>query len=149
MTASIVKLGNDYMLWLGTPIDTPVFSVVKGQGTATINRSQKKIDTSSKDTQGYATSAYGLKDLTIDLDIVPTLPDATGYTALEALCNASPAAPFPIEIRKGGSAGTETDAIFSASVYGTITSVAFTQDDKVTAKVQFALAAAPTVDALA
>jgi predicted secreted protein len=145
-TPSLVLLGDDYLLWSGAAGATTLTALL-GQGTATINRSQTDIDTSSKSSGGYATGAYGLKKITIDLDVLPTLPD-TGYTGLETLCNASPAVPFQVEIRKGGAAGTEADAVFSALMYGTISSVAFTQNDKVQAKLAFTLAVAPTVDVL-
>jgi predicted secreted protein len=148
MTASAILLGNEYMLWVEAT--TPgTYNAVKGQGTLTINRSQQKIDTSSKDTSGYATSAYGLKDLTIDVDVKVSLPDASGYTRLETLCNAEPPAPFNVQVRKGGASGEDTDAIFEASVYGSISSIAFNQNGTVDAKVQLALAAAPATDALA
>ena len=144
-----ILLGDNYLVWIGPVGGATPLAPIQGQGTATINRSQNKIATSSKTTQGYGTSAYGLKDLTIDLDILPTLPDPNGYTMLETLTNVSPSAPFLFEIRKNGLAGVEADAIFAATVYGTISSVALTQADKVQAKAQFSLAAAPTKDALA
>ncbi|WP_174286633.1 hypothetical protein [Sphingomonas bacterium] len=146
---STVLLGDNYLLWVSAiGAAPPVYAVIQGQGTATINRSQNKIATSSKTTQGYGTNAYGLIDLTIDLDILPTLPDPTGYTQFETNCNAVPRTPFAIEIRKNGLAGVEADAIFSAVMYGSITSTALTQAEKVQCKAQLALAAAPTVDAL-
>lgn len=146
---SVIKLGNDYLLWFGAPNATETaLAAIQGQGTATINQSQAKIDTASKTTGGYATSAPGLKDITIDLDITPLLPDAQGYTLFETQCNAIPNVPFPVEIRKNGLAGVAADAVFSAVMYGTITSVAFTQNDKVAAKAQLLLAAAPSINAL-
>ena len=140
---STVILGDNYLLWIAAAGGSPTYVAIQGQGTATINTSQNKISTSSKTTAGYGTSAYGLADLTIDIDILPTLPDAA-YTLFEGFCTAVPRVPFLVEIRKGGSAGAEADAVFSASMYGTLSSVAFTQADKVQAKGQLALASAPT-----
>lgn len=147
---STILLGNNYLLWIGAAGAAETAMVaIQGQGTCTKSGSQAKIDTASKTTGGFATSAPGLKDITLDLDIIPTLPDAGGYTMLETLCNAIPNAPFQVEIRKNGAAGAAADAVFSALMYGTITSTAFTQNDKVAVKAQFLLAAAPTVNALA
>ena len=150
-TPSVVLLGDDYLLWFApAPADAtpPAYQVIEGQGTATINRSQTEIDTSSKTTKGYATSAYGLKKLSVDFDVLPSLPDA-GYTELETLCNVTPSAPFMVQIRRGGITGaTPADVILECLVNGTISSVALTQNDKVQVKGQVSAAAAPTVDSL-
>ncbi len=145
---STLLLGGDYLLWIESA--TPgTYNYIKGQGTAVINRSQSNIDGSSKDTPGYSTGTYGRKTITIDLDMVPKLPDANGYSRLEANCNAVPTAPFNIQIRKNGVNGVSADAIFAASVNGSISSVTLPDNDKVTAKGQLQLANAPTVDTLA
>ena len=146
---STILLGNNYLLWIGAPgAAETAMAVIQGQGTCTKSQSQAKIDTASKTTGGYATSAPGLKDITLDLDIIVTLPDAGGYTLLETQAQAIPNVAFPVEIRKNGVAGVAADAVFSALMYGTITSTAFTQNDKVAVKAQFLLAAAPTVNTL-
>lgn len=147
---SVIKLGNDYLVWIGAPgAAETALSAIQGQGTCTKTQSQAKISTSSKTSGGYGTSAPGLKDITLDVDIILTLPDAGGYTLLETQSNAIPNVAFPVEIRKNGLAGLAADAVFSALMYGTITSTAFTQDDKVAIKAQFLLANAPTVNTLA
>ncbi|MBV9527046.1 hypothetical protein [Sphingomonas sp.] len=149
MTTSTVLLGDNYLLWIAVNSGTPTYAVINGQGTATINRLQTEIDTSSKSSAGYATSAYGLRKANIDLDILPTLPDTGGYTEFETLCAAQPAAPFLVQIRRNGASGADpADTVFAALMYGSIQSTAFTQNDKVSVKAQLALAAAPTVDAL-
>ncbi len=141
-----VLLGNDYLLWIESA--TPgTCNVVKGQGTLTDTRSQPKIDTSSKETTGYSTGAFGNKEIELDLDIKVTLPDANGYTRLETQANAGAAT--QIQVRKGGAAGMAADSIFTCSVYASITNRTFNKDGTVDVKVKFALAAAPTVDALA
>lgn len=141
-----VLLGNQYLAFIESA--TPgTFNVIKGQGTFGDNRSQAKIDTSSKETTGYSTGAYGNVDWSGDLDIRVQLPDVTGYQRLETLCNSN--TPFGFQIRKGGAAGMVADAIFAAQVYGSITSRNFNKDGTVEVKVSFSLAAAPTVDTLA
>ena len=141
------RLGNDFLLWIeSAPEGT--FNLVKGQQSLSISRDAGSIDTTTKDDSGYGTSAPGLRSLKLSLDIIPNLPDATGYTRLETLSNASPQAPFKIQVRKGGAAGTEADVVFAGSVYGNISSTEFGQNDAVKAKVEFSAAAAPTIDVL-
>lgn len=142
------KLGSDYMVWIESAVPG-TYNLILGQGNCTINRSSSNIDTTSKDDGAYGTGAPGPRALSVDLDILPKLPDANGYTRLETLSNANPAAPFNIQIRKGGTAGLEADAVFTCSVYGNLDSTSFGQAAATSAKVTFTAAAAPTVDALA
>lgn len=141
------KLGNDYLVWVESST-AGTFNLVKGQQSVSISRDAGSIDTTTKDDQGYGTSAPGLKSLKLSLDTIPNLPDANGYTRLESLCNAAPQTPFNIQIRKGGAAGSNTDVVFAGLVYGNITSTEFGQNDAVKAKVEFSAAAAPTTDVL-
>lgn len=143
------KLGNDYLLWVESAT-AGTFNLVKGQQALSIARDAGSIDTSTKDDSGYGTSAPGLKSLKISLDMIPNLPDANGFTRLETLCNAAPAVPFKIQIRKGGagSAGGAGDVVFAGLVYGNITSTEFGQNDAVKAKAEFSAAEAPTTDTL-
>ena len=141
-------LGNNYLLWVES--STPgTYNLIKGQQNLKITRQAPTFDTSTKDDAGYGTSAPGLRSITIDLDMVPNLPDATGYTRLETLAGAVPAAPFNIQIRKGAASGSGTDVVFAASMYGVITDSDFPQNGPASAKAQFSLAAAPTTDTLA
>jgi len=141
------KLGNDYLVWVESST-AGTYALVKGQQTVSISRDAASIDTTTKDDAGYGTSAPGLKSLKLSLDTIPNLPDASGYTRLETLCNASPQAPFNIQIRKGGATGGTSDVVFAGSVYGNISSTEFGQNDAVKAKVEFSAAAAPTTDIL-
>ncbi|KKI17497.1 phage tail tube protein [Sphingomonas sp. Ag1] len=141
------KLGNDYLLWVDSAT-AGTYNLVKGQQALSISRDAGSIDTSTKDDSGYGTSAPGLKSLKISLDMLPNLPDATGYTRLESLCNAAPAVPFMVQIRKGGATGAVGDVVFEGSVYGNITSTEFGQNDAVKAKIEFSAAAAPVKDIL-
>lgn len=141
------KLGNDYLVWVDSAT-AGTYALVKGQQSVSISRDAGSIDTTTKDDQGYGTSAPGLKNLKLSLDTIPNLPDATGFTRLETLCNATPQAPFAIQIRKGGPTATTADAVFAGLVYGNISSTEFGQNDAVKAKVEFTAAAAPTIDVL-
>lgn len=160
------KLGNDYMLWVESA-QAGTFNVIKGQQSLSISRDADTIDTSTKDDSGYGTSAPGLKKLKITLDMLPNLPDADGFSRLEGLCNTLPAAPFNVQIRKGGatgagltaasagangSAGTAAsagDVVFAGFVYGNLSSTDFGQNEAVKAKAEFTAAAAPSIDKLA
>ncbi|MCH4894007.1 hypothetical protein GO308_12865 [Sphingomonas sp. SFZ2018-12] len=140
------KLGNDYRLWIksGTP---GAFAEVKGQTSLSISRQSEQIDTSTKDDFPYGTQAPGLKTLTIDLELYPNLPDATGYGALEAAAAATD--PVDIEIRKGGSSGASGDAVFAASMYIGNFDTDMGRNAVVAVTAQLTLAAAPTKDQLA
>lgn len=141
-------LGNNYFLWIESA--TPgTYNIVKGQQNLSITRGADKIDTTTKDSGGYKTAAMGLKDLSVKLDLMPDLPDATGYTRLETQCLATPPVPFNVQIRKGGTAGASGDVVFAASMYGDLTSQNFDQSTANKASFNFTLAAAPTTDVMA
>lgn len=141
-----VLLGNSYLAWFETAA-AGIYGAIKGQGTYNENRSQPDIDTSSKETTGYSTGAYGAIKYQGSLDLRVNLPDAV-YTRLETAAN-TPGTAIGFQIRSKGAAGAAADAIFAASVYPSITSRSFNKDGTVDVKVSIALAAAPTIDALA
>lgn len=141
-------LGQNYFLWIES--STPgTYNFPLGQDDLTVNRSLDPIDTSTKDDGGYATSAPGLRKLTLDFNIVPKLPDANGYTRLETLCFANPSAPFNVQIRKGGAAGANGDVVFQCLMYGSLDSTGMGKGDAVKVKCTLTAAGAPTTDALA
>lgn len=139
------KLANDYLLWMKSGSS---FALVKGQQTATIARSSGTIDLGTKDEEGWGAEAPGKKTLKISLDMIPNLPDATGYEALEAACNKSPAEPFEVQIRAKGSKATASDAVFHGVMYGILTETSFGQDDAVKAKLELSNAEPPIIDRL-
>jgi TP901-1 family phage major tail protein len=70
-----------------------------GQTGATLNRSANTIDTTDKNSNGWAESMAGVKSWSIDCDMFVSLGD----TALEALFTAFDArTPVEVEIRVGG-----------------------------------------------
>ncbi|WBO23932.1 hypothetical protein [Sphingomonas abietis] len=141
-----VLLGNQYLAWLESAT-AGTYNPIKGQGTFSETRNPQEIDTSDKTTAGFNTGAFGNVAWKGELDVKVKLPDVNGYTRLETQCNAG--IPFNFQIRKNGLAGVVADAIFSASVYGAITSRTFNKDGTVDVKVSLSLADAPTVDTLA
>lgn len=140
------KLGNDYRLWIESAT-AGTYNEVKGQTSLTINRQSSPIDTSTKDDYPYGTQAPGLKNLTIDCEIYPNLPDANGFTRLETRQAGTAATLF--QIRKGGSTGSGTDVVFAASMNIVSFDTDFGKNDVVKCKFQLTLDAPPTTDTLA
>lgn len=145
VTTVLALLGNDYLAWIGAAAPG-TYNFILGQGTLSETRSQTAIDTSDKTSNGYDTEAYGNQKVSYSLDIKVKLPDPNGYTRLETLINARQQIDF--QVRKNGQAGVAADAIFAASMNGTIASRTFNKDGTVDAKVTLSLAAAPTIDQL-
>ncbi|MCW2278738.1 phage tail tube protein [Heliophilum fasciatum] len=75
--------GVDVLLYVqtgGTP-ETPTYTVLGGQNGATLNRSAKVIDTTSKETGAWAENIAGVLSWSIDCDGFMV----TGDTALDAM----------------------------------------------------------------
>lgn len=137
------KLGNDYRLFIGdgaTP--TEAFTEIKGQQNLSITRNANTIDTSTKDNTPYGTKAPGLRDLSIAFELIPDLPDATGYTALETFMLASSPTPKNFQIKTGST------IVFEGSMYGTDFNSTLNMNDAVKATGTLVAAAAPTTDVL-
>ena len=140
------KLGNDYRIWIESAV-AGTYNEIKGQTTTKINRSNKDVDTTSKDDFPFETSGRGFRGISIDCSILPNLPDANGYQRLETLSQG--VAPVKIQIRKNGSAGvTPGDVVFEASCNAKLNDTDFGMNNAVAVGVQFTLAAAPTIDTL-
>lgn len=141
-------LGNNYWLWIES--STPAtYNFIKGQQGCSVSRTAGSIDLSTKDDGGYGSSAPGLRSWSIDLTVLPNLPDANGYTRLETLANASPQVAFNVQIRKGAATGVSGDVVFAGSVYGNLDSTGFDQNAGVPVKVSLSGNGAPTTDVLA
>lgn len=141
------RFGNDYRLWIESA--TPgTYNEIRGQTSTKVNRQSGTFDTSSKDDGAYGTEGQGQRKLSMDLEIYPNLPDATGYTRLETAANATPQVPINFQIRKNGSSGVSGDAVFQASMNIGNFDTDFPKDGAVKATFQLSLAAAPTIDAL-
>src|SRR3546814_14610956 len=115
MTAVGKLLGNNYRLWIEST--TPgAYCDIKGNTSLKVSRQAGQIDTSTKDDFPYGTQAPGLKNLTVDAEVYPNLPDANGYTRLETFSQRSAA--VKLQIRKGGSSGaTQADVVFEGLRY--------------------------------
>ncbi|MBB4618674.1 hypothetical protein [Sphingomonas abaci] len=138
------KLGNDYRLFLRAS-DGTTFSQPAGQGNLTKSGGKNFTSNATKDTEGYDTQQPGLKTLTLKQDLIPSLPDPTGYTRMETLDKSNATEIY--QIRKKPFAAT--DVVFEAAMYTGLDDTGFNQGASVTVGVTLTLAEAPTVDALA
>nr|WP_165388359.1 phage tail tube protein [Sphingomonas populi] len=140
-----IRLGNDHLLWvkIGAAAAVPVL----GQGDLSIKRGAKSIDTSSKTSGGWDTSAGGNRTGSATLKLNPELPDA-GYTAFETVGKSAPPQNFGIEVRKGGLDGTEDDTVFACTVWCGDFNDDYPKDGVVSLDTTFNFAGAPTVDTL-
>ncbi|GEM_PF-2610829 len=138
------KLGNDYRLFVRAA-GGATFSQPAGQGNLTRNGGKNFSSNATKDTEGYDTQQPGLRTLTLKQDMVPSLPDPTGYTRMETLDKSNATEMY--QIRKKPFA--EEDVVFEAIMYTGLDDTSFNQGESVKVGVTLTLAEAPTVDALA
>lgn len=139
-------LGNNYRLWIEST--TPgTYNQIAGQQSLSISRSSNTIDISDKNNSPYALSAPGLFDVTIQLEGLADLPDATGFTRLETQFKAQATTKF--QVRKGGTSGVDADKVFEASCNILELSISYAQNGAVSYTCRLGLAAAPTTDTLA
>lgn len=143
------RFGKDCLLWIEST--TPgTYNLIKGQVSLSYEGNGDTIDISTKDDGAYKSMAMAQRSVQISGDLLPDLPDATGYTRFETLAQAAPAAPFNVQIRKGGAAGNATtDVIFAGSVYAINLSKSYGKDDAVKVSFSLGLNGAPVTDALA
>ena len=138
------KLGSDYRLFLRAA-DGTTFSQPAGQGNLTRNGGKNFSSNATKDTEGYDTQQPGLKTLTMKQDMIPSLPDPTGYTRMETLDKSNATEMYQIR-KKPFAIG---DVVFEALMYTGLDDTSFNQGESVKVGVTLTLAEAPTVDALA
>tara|TARA_R110000787_G_scaffold208846_8_gene318910 strand:- start:4187 stop:4609 length:423 start_codon:yes stop_codon:yes gene_type:complete len=135
------KLGQDFRLFV-RDVGGATFSQPRGQGNLTINRSSSPIDTSTKDSGRYGTSAPGAKTLTLSQELIPDLPDATGYTRMKALDGSGDAEVYQIREKPFA----EEDAVFECLMYTVFGNTGLGRTDAVGTSVELSAAEAPTVD---
>ena len=142
-------LSNNYRIWLESAT-AGTYNELKGNANLSVTRNGSTIDLTSKSDFPYAAQGPGARQVSISAELVVDLPDTLGYTRLETLTNAAVAAPFNIQIRKGGSSGaTPADVVFAGSVYCTDLNTDFSVNSGVKVTCTFVAAAAPTTDVLA
>jgi len=137
------KLGNNYRLFV-QDVGGTTFSQPAGQGNLTKNGGKNFTSNATKDTEGYDTQQPGLRTLTLTQDMIPDLPDATGYTRMETLDQSDATEVYQIRKKPFG----DTDVVFEALMYTGLNNTDFNQGESVKVGVTLTLAAAPTVNAL-
>lgn len=137
------KLGNDYRLFIGDGAGTEVFTEIKGQQNLSVTRNGNTIDTSTKENFPYGTSAPGMRNLSIAIELLPDLPDASGYTAFETWANSATPTPKNFQVKTGST------IVFECGMYLTDFNTAFDMNGAVKTTGTLVAAAAPTTDVLA
>lgn len=135
------KLGQDFRLFV-QDVGGATFSQPRGQGDLTINRSSSPIDTSTKDSGRYGTSAPGAKTLTISQELIPDLPDATGYTRMKTLDSSGDPEVYQIREKPFG----EDDVQFECLMYTVFGNTGLGRAAAAGTSVELSAAEAPTVD---
>lgn len=136
------KLGNAYRLFIGDGAGTEVFTEIAGQQDLSISRSSATIDTSTKDNFPYGTQAPGLKTLSVSFNLIPDLPDASGYGELETQALSTDPQPCNFQVKTGST------VVYEGSMYITDFNTSFGQNDSVKVTGTLVAAAAPTTDTL-
>lgn len=118
--------GVDVLLKVNTGTDvTPVYTALGGQTSATLNRSAGTIDTTDKNSNGWAETMAGIKTWSVDCDSFVVL----GNAGLEALITAFEArTALKISIQVGTGTGSYT---YTGSVVITDFPEEYPQDDAV------------------
>lgn len=137
------KLGSNYRLFVRST-DGLTFAQPAGQGNLTKNGGKNFTSNATKDTEGYDTQQPGLKTLTLTQELIPSLPDPTGYTRMETLDKSDATEIYQIRMKPFA----EDDVVFEASMYTGLNDTAFNQGASVTVGVTLTLAEAPTIDEL-
>lgn len=138
------KLGSDYRLFVQSTT-TGTFNQPLGQGNLTINRSKAFTSSATKDNEGVDTQIPGLRQVSIKQDMIPNVPDSTGYTRMETLDKSNAAEIYQIR-KKPFASG---DVVFECLMYTGLDNSEYNQGDSAKVGVTLQPADQPTVDAFA
>jgi predicted secreted protein len=116
------------------------FNVIKGQRGSTIGKSLNTYSVATKDSGGWDINAAGLMTADMSVELVPDLPDSTGFTRCETLHAAKTVT--RVQWKFGST------VVFDAPVLISNINNDFPFNDAVGAQISFVLAGAPTVNAL-
>jgi hypothetical protein len=134
------KLGKNYRLFVSAAGGT-TFAAPNGQGDLTINRGGDDIDTTTKESGSYGTSAPGQKSLSLTQAIIPDLPDVQ-YTRLKELDGAGESAVY--QVREAPFA--EDDVVFECEMFTRQTNTDLNRTSAAGTSFTLTAATAPTVD---
>jgi len=138
------KLGSDYRLFVQSTT-AGTFNQPAGQGNLSIARGKAFTSSATKDQEGVDTQIPGLRSLSIKQEIVPDLPDASGFTRMETLDKSNATEIYQIRKKPFGT----TDVVHECAYYTSLDNTDFNQGESVKVGVTLQPAAQPTVDALA
>jgi predicted secreted protein len=116
------------------------FNVIKGQRSSSVGASLNTYSIATKDSGGWDINGAGLLQADMSVELVPDLPDSTGYTRCETLFAAKTAT--RVQWRFGST------VVFDAPVLITSINRDFPFNDAVGSQISFVLTGAPTVNAL-
>ena len=134
--------GNGYRLQIETAT-AGVFQEIAGQQGLTVDGSASLQDVSTKSSGAYALQRPGKRNVTINLEGLADLPDATGFTRLHERAKLSPQSPTLFRIVK-----LPSTTVFEASMYIGNFNVEYPQDGNVAYSCTMTLAAAPVTDVI-
>lgn len=117
------------------------FNEIKGQRSSSLGTSLATYSVATKDSGGWDINGAGLLTADMSVELVPDLPDATGYTRCETLHNTKASA--RVQWRTGAT------IVFDAPVLITQIDDAYPFNDAVGCQITFALTGAPTVNLMA
>ena len=134
------KLGKNYRLFVSATGGT-TFAAPNGQGDLTINRSGDDIDTSTKDSGSYGTSAPGQKSLSLTQAFIPDLPDVQ-YTRMKQLDADGESAIYQVRHSPFG----EDDVVFECDMFTRQANTDLNRTSAAGTSFTLTAATAPTVD---
>lgn len=107
-------LGSEYRLWVKAA-SGDTFNLLKGETTLKISRQRSGVPAATKDDWPNEPELPGGRKITITVECLPDLPDATGYSRMETIMAGN--APEEFQIRKGGVDGeAPADVVFHAEM---------------------------------
>jgi hypothetical protein len=138
------KLGNDNLAWFALT-QAGTYYLPAGQQDGKLGFKLATFDASTKDGAGFAVKGAGNIDVSFTLGLLPLLPDANGYTAIETVCFTYPRTPLFIKVRRNGTAATDADTFFGAAFWVSSLDVDMAKNNAVMTPFAFDLAAPPFV----
>ena len=132
--------GNLYRCFIESA-SAGVFNEIKGQRNSEIGSALATYSVATKDSGGWDINAAGLLTASLSVELVPDLPDATGYTRCETLHNTKASA--RVQWRAGAT------IVFDAPVLIASINDSYAFNDAVGSQISFVLTGAPTVNLMA
>lgn len=101
-------LGPEIRLWVKAA-SGETYGMLKGETTLKFSEQSTGVPVGTKDDWPDDPELPGARKITITVEAIPDLPDATGYTRLETV--AASRLPVSIQLRSGGMTGADPDDV--------------------------------------